>query len=104
MLKISRLVLILTALVFMPGAADAAADAQTQTSGTSSAAAQNAASISDPKAIETAQPANANVTPSRELMVRAEVLLDRAHFSPGEIDGKSGDNLNAAIAAYRQSH
>lgn len=58
----------------------------------------------DPKAIETAQPGDNDATPSGNLLVRVEILLDRAHFSPGEIDGKAGDNLNAAIAAYRKAH
>ena len=36
----------------------------------------------------------------RNQLIKVEVLLDRAHFSPGVIDGRDGGNLKQAIAAY----
>lgn len=40
----------------------------------------------------------------RRLLIRVEVLLDRANFSPGQIDGTPGENLHNALAAYAQAH
>ena len=37
-------------------------------------------------------------------ILRAEVLLDRAGFSPGVIDGTDGSNFRGALAAYAQAH
>jgi lipoprotein-anchoring transpeptidase ErfK/SrfK len=38
------------------------------------------------------------------LLVKIEVLLDRAHFSPGQIDGRLGENVKKALAAYAEAH
>src|SRR5689334_23896427 len=39
---------------------------------------------------------------SKALLVKLQVLLDRAHASPGEIDGTLGENTRTAIAAYAE--
>src|SRR5262249_55197370 len=42
--------------------------------------------------------------PGRDQLVRVEVLLSRAHFSPGVIDGRDGENLKNALAAYQRAN
>ena len=40
----------------------------------------------------------------RDAMIRAQVLLARAHFSPGVIAGQDGGNVKNAIAAFEAAH
>ena len=38
------------------------------------------------------------------LLIKAQVLLDREHASPGVIDGRSGDNMGKAIVAFETTN
>lgn len=56
-------------------------------------------------AINSADPSKKTLSDARATPagVRLQVLLDRAHFSPGEIDGKFGENVKKALRAYEEA-
>src|SRR5215831_13127696 len=66
-------------------------------------AAVPAASLT-PQAIEDAAPSRKAGRGTDPATVKAEVLLDRAGFSPGVIDGRGGDNFKKALTAFQAAN
>src|ERR1700749_1252274 len=59
----------------------------------------------DAAAINSAEPSKKTLSGEKATPagVRLQVLLDRALFSPGEIDGKFGENARKALRAYAEA-
>jgi lipoprotein-anchoring transpeptidase ErfK/SrfK len=58
----------------------------------------DAASVND-----AAQSRNIGPNAKGSAVVRAQILLDRAHFSCGEIDGDYGTNMEKTVAAFQRA-
>jgi lipoprotein-anchoring transpeptidase ErfK/SrfK len=64
------------------------------------AAGMDAASINNAE-YQSAKPSAAGKVDA--LIIKVQVLLDRARFSPGEIDGKLGENAQKALKAFTEA-
>lgn len=64
----------------------------------------NAGAIAQVNGQPFAPPPQDGSGPPSPVLIKAEVLLDRAHFSPGVIDGRFGQNVHNAISAFELAH
>lgn len=79
-------------------------DSSTQGPQDSAKGADSAESANEPPSEAQVQAAPANAELAQDSTLRAQVLLERAYFSPGQIDGVDGGNTSKAIVGYQRAH
>jgi hypothetical protein len=67
-------------------------------------AARNARPVVTPQAVDDAQWSGTASDRSGPVLLKAQVLLDRAGFSPGAIDARDGENFDKAVRAFQRAH
>jgi peptidoglycan hydrolase-like protein with peptidoglycan-binding domain len=67
-------------------------------------AAHSARAAITPQAVNDAQWSGIASNMSRPVLLKAQVLLDRAGFSPGAIDARDGENFHKVLRAFQQAY